>query len=125
MEDYEDLVEGQRVAHLVFWYDSEVQNGGHLQYFRNPAGRHAGEAIAALREVGAEEQSSILGDAIKRWDRGPRPRIETPEEFVAADQALFADLDSCFHDSDPSIHQCLERYLDDHESLFIEYTDAV
>jgi hypothetical protein len=35
MEDYHDLVEQQRPAHLVFWYESEVQNGGHLQYFEN------------------------------------------------------------------------------------------
>jgi hypothetical protein len=25
-EDYEDLGDEQRIAHLAFWYDSEVQN---------------------------------------------------------------------------------------------------
>jgi hypothetical protein len=30
-----ELTEIQRVAHLVFWYEHEVQNGGHLQYFEN------------------------------------------------------------------------------------------
>lgn len=35
MENYTDLDEVQRAAHLCFWYDSEVQNGGHLQYFAN------------------------------------------------------------------------------------------
>jgi len=34
-EDYRDLGKEQRPAHLVFWYESEVQNGGHLQYFEN------------------------------------------------------------------------------------------
>ena len=32
---YEDLAEVQRKAHLVFWYDLQVNNGGHLQYFEN------------------------------------------------------------------------------------------
>jgi len=34
-EDYADLSPLQRKAHLVFWYESEVQNGGHGQYFEN------------------------------------------------------------------------------------------
>lgn len=33
-EKYEDLSPEQRPAHLVFWYESEVQNGGHMQLFR-------------------------------------------------------------------------------------------
>ena len=33
IEDYGDLSPIQRKAHLVFWYESEVQNGGHGQYF--------------------------------------------------------------------------------------------
>ena len=36
----QDLSEEQRPAHLVFWYDSEVYNGGHLQYFENGARHH-------------------------------------------------------------------------------------
>jgi hypothetical protein len=32
LTDYDELAPQQRAAHLVFWYESEVQNGGHLQY---------------------------------------------------------------------------------------------
>lgn len=35
MKDYDDLSPEQRPAHLVFCYESEVQNGGHFQYFVN------------------------------------------------------------------------------------------
>ena len=35
VESYEQLSPVQRMAHLAFWYDSEVQNGGHGQYFEN------------------------------------------------------------------------------------------
>jgi Domain of unknown function (DUF4375) len=35
MEAYQDLTPEQRAAHLVFWYEHEVQNGGHLQFFEN------------------------------------------------------------------------------------------
>ncbi len=30
VENYDDLTDIQRIAHLCFWYDSEVENGGHL-----------------------------------------------------------------------------------------------
>jgi hypothetical protein len=35
-EDATRLTATQRAAQLAFWYDSEVQNGGHLQYAVTP-----------------------------------------------------------------------------------------
>ncbi len=60
---YQDLSEEQRPAHLVFWYDSEVYNGGHLQYFENRRMQHLEETIEALRIMGAECQRLILAGA--------------------------------------------------------------
>ena len=33
--NHEDLNEIQSIPLFAFWYDSEIQNGGHLQYFEN------------------------------------------------------------------------------------------
>src|SRR5687768_6411413 len=46
--NYEQLHPRQRPAHLAFWYNAEVQNGGHYQYFENSAGRRTAETIVAL-----------------------------------------------------------------------------
>src|SRR6266478_6325346 len=35
LSDIKDLTPVQRVAHLCYWYMSEVYNGGHYQYFVN------------------------------------------------------------------------------------------
>ena len=48
MEAYEDLSPVQSVAHLDFWYDAEVQNGGHDQYFENRGTGLIAESVAAL-----------------------------------------------------------------------------
>lgn len=40
MEKYGALSREQRPAFLVFWYESEVQNGGHFQYFENRGTEH-------------------------------------------------------------------------------------
>ena len=50
MESPDDLSEIQRQAHFAFWYDSEVENGGHLQYFENHGTLHADATIHALEE---------------------------------------------------------------------------
>jgi len=63
MEPYDELAEEQRPAHLVFWYESEVQNGGHLQYFENRGTEHLGETVEALGVLDASCQQQILREA--------------------------------------------------------------
>jgi len=48
MEDYDDLSPEQRPARLVYQYESEVQNGGHLQYFENRHGASLSTTVKAL-----------------------------------------------------------------------------
>ncbi len=60
LAECEELGPKQRIAHLAFWYDSEVQNGGHLQYFENIRGAHLAETIQALDAIGAFCQKHIL-----------------------------------------------------------------
>ncbi len=50
----------QRVAHLAYWYMSEVYNGGHYQYFINKSSYDHGEVIRALQEIGASEHAASL-----------------------------------------------------------------
>lgn len=112
----------QRVAHLAFWYDSEVQNGGHLQYFENEAGREAEAAIVALRTMGAACQADCLAEALRKWNSLDREASASIEDYV--DEALedeFGDLDARYASCEPSITALLEQYLDRHEAEFIEY----
>lgn len=104
MEDYKDLTPLQRIAHLVFWYESEVQNGGHGQYFDNQGTAHVSETIAALEQLGAGCQGKILKDAFIRYQDDPDDFSET-------------DFDTAFHACQPSLQlvleECLEKYVDE------------
>src|SRR5580698_2196486 len=84
MEDYNDLSPEQRPAHLVFWYESEVQNGGHIQYFENRGTERLDATVAALGLLGANCQQQILREAGKLWLGRSRSRIETAQEFCDA-----------------------------------------
>jgi hypothetical protein len=120
MENYQDLTPEQRAAHLVFWYENEVQNGGHLQYFENRGTEHLGETIEALSLLGAACQQQVLRDAGKLWLSQIRPRIETVEEFCAAAlDGEFAVLDARFGQCEPALQRILEEYLRQHQSSFV------
>ena len=119
MEDYNDLTEIQKAAHLCFWYDSEVQNGGHLQYFVN-RGILVNETTIALTKLGAQSQANVLSKAINILLTKGISKIETVEEYV--DEALeekFDDIDSEYYSCEPTIQDLLEKYLENYEEEFI------
>jgi hypothetical protein len=119
-EDYEDLSEIQRAAHLVFWYDSEVQNGGHLQYFENRGTEHLPQTIVALRHLGAECQQLVLRDAGDLFLSRERTEIRTAEEYCAtALEGEFSECDSRFYNCSPDLTERLKTHLALHESSFV------
>ena len=123
MEDYGDLSPEQRPAHLVFWYESEVQNGGHFQYFENRGTEHLAATIEALGLLGAICQQQVLREAGEAWLRRSRPRVQTAQEFCdTALEGEFEAFDSRFHSCSPSLQQSLETYLVRHQSIFVSVT---
>jgi Domain of unknown function (DUF4375) len=119
-EDYEDMTETQRVAHLAFWYHAEVQNGGHYQYFVNSAGRRASEAVTALRALRLYAQAALLEQAIALWEKSKREQPEDANEFVeGALDGEFEKADSDFHACRPTIEETLEQYLAAHQKDFV------
>jgi hypothetical protein len=123
-ENYANLDEVQRLAHLAFWYESEVQNGGHLQYFENRGTTLLDETLAALSALGANCQRGILEEAGRAFLANSRARIVKPDQYVATALAgEFDAFDSAFYTCEPSIHQLLERYLEQHRDRFVEIVD--
>jgi Domain of unknown function (DUF4375) len=119
-EEYEDLTSIQRVAHLAFWYDSEVQNGGHYQYFENQAGKRRHEGIEALIVLSLGCQPAVLRQATQVWDSKDRERPTNGDEFVNnALDAEFAELDSAYNACPPTIIERLESYLTEYQDQFV------
>jgi hypothetical protein len=123
MEDYNELSQEQRPAHLVFWYESEVQNGGHLQYFENLGTERLADTVEALGLLGAACQQQVLREAGERWLSRPRSSIETAEEFcdVALD-GEFELFDTRFHACSTPLQECLEAYLELRQAFFVSVT---
>ena len=120
LRDYAELSPEQRPAHLVFWYDNEVQNGGHLQYFENKGCAHLDETISALGQLGALNYQQILREAGTLFRSRPRDRIQTVEEYVdTAREEEFGAYDTRFYNASPELVEFLKRHLEEHQANFI------
>jgi len=121
--DMSDMSDIQKKAALCFWYDSELQNGGHLQYFENTSVNGVTdyqEVVAALKQLGAIQQAEILSKAISVRDTEKRGFIKTVNEFAdRAREGLYDSLDKEYYDCSPDIVSLLQNMLEKHQSEFI------
>lgn len=53
-----------RVLWVLDWLDFEVSQGSLLAYFFNSHGRHAAQAVQALRDIGAVGMASVVMQAV-------------------------------------------------------------
>ena len=133
-EDFGVLSPTQAVAHLAFFYDAEVQNGGHAQYFHNVGLPIAHDTVTALRSLGLDCQAAVLrkalGDAesssatqrgdtfdvraLLRW-LNPFRRTERTYHLEPHDEA--------YHRCSPTITAALHEYLTGHVDEFLQYVD--
>jgi hypothetical protein len=108
------------MAMFVFWYEQEVQKGGHLQYLENRGAGEAREAISSLRHLGARCHADVLSRAVARYSCKTRPEIHSVNQYVeTALEGEFDDLDRSFHGCQPCLVKALENYLAQIQSEFV------
>ena len=118
------LSKKQLAAHLVFCYLSEVENGGHMQYFENRGTNQLRATIESLKLLGARRHVRVLTRAAALFKSKPRAKIESVEEYVAkALEDEFEIMDSEYWESRPSLTEVLEAYLASHQAEFILVVD--
>jgi len=99
------LSSAERTFHLVDSVLQEVNDGGFLQYFGNPASDRAREAITALERLGARHTAGLLRRALAVFGPdGPSPDWELRRAQVdvldAASKQELAELDDEFYERD-------------------------
>jgi Domain of unknown function (DUF4375) len=127
-QDYNEMSDIQAVAHHAFWYDSEVQNGGHIQFFENVFSSYKDNqevflsaTYEALNIVGAEHQAKIIDNAIKQYYSEIRKHPSTVEEFVELElEDEFGKFDELYYKCSPEMNYCLETYLQAHKDEFVQ-----
>jgi len=121
---FEELDNVQRVAHLCFWYDSEVQNGGHLQYFENQGTQKIKETLDSLSQLKAFHQQKLLNSAYKQYNSKIRATIRTVQQFVnAALEGEYEKLDNKYFEYTPTVIDLLDVYLKENLDRFIKVVE--
>jgi len=117
--EFPDFAGVHAAAYLAFWYEAEVYNGGHHQFFTNSTGRYARETVPALVVLGTMEHARVLERAIALvegdWD------AEWNCFVIDRDGPLIKSLreiDHAYHTIEPDITELLHRFLDEHFDAF-------
>jgi hypothetical protein len=91
--------------YAAHWCQSEVCNGGLLQFFSNTTGILAPEALDAFRTIGLDAWETILAEAMRFFGAlYPRKREERLQRLAGSggrkrrEQSLFEALDERFFD---------------------------
>lgn len=90
----------QKTAVLCFWYDAEMQSGGHSGYFDCYPETAPEELIAAIKTVAYEEIADNYQRALeeKARDDGDEDGYET--------------VDNAYYDFEPPLFDCLRDFVD-------------
>lgn len=82
LRDFGNAPERPRALFAAHWTQSEAMNGGLGQFFSNPTGILAPEAVEAFRVIGMPQTSAVLLDAMAFFgDPYPRDRAKRQEVF--------------------------------------------
>ena len=72
---FSELSKPQQILFPVYWLDAEVCNGGFRQFFSNPTGILASEAVLGFRSIGLNDFAELIKKAMSFFgDSYPRER---------------------------------------------------
>jgi len=108
----------------TWWLEAEVNNGGFNQYFWNPSGYWAEDAISAFHEYGADEYAEVARKAVAMF----LAEAETHKEFrelgtleafsESYDHTALGDLDNEFWDIGEDLSQKRISYIRENPEKF-------
>jgi hypothetical protein len=94
----------QRAVFALMWYMTEVNNGGHSQFYSNSTGIVWEDAMKGFELIGLMEGKEIIEESARRF--GTRPSFDRTERENALDKLDqdFDDLDSRFYKLDSAVN---------------------
>ena len=92
-KDLASFSKEQRMVFACAWYLSEVNNGGHDQFYSNSTGIVWKDALAGFQAIGLKEFSDLVAESARRL--GGAPNFDRMERRTQLDKLKpdFGDLD--------------------------------
>jgi len=128
--DFSDQSAPQRVFSAIWALESQVNNGGFVQYFGSWDGETANFAPTALRTIGADCCAGIVERALRAVSPGPLPESKDDRERLlesvgGAARARLEELDSEFFSYPDDLTELLFAYVAARPEVFGKISDDV
>lgn len=121
MSDIKYLSGVMRECHLVYWYASEVWNGGHRLYYDNRKDFDHAEVLAALKNLGAAEHAGIFEESMKFAEA--LKNQDNEERNSQNIENILLDLDTRLYHTQPEIFDFLENVQKQHEAVLVKWVE--
>lgn len=121
-KDFLQLTQTQQNVSLTFIYDSEVLNGGHLQYFQNQGTENTSLVLEFLEKIGADCQKEILTKVYELVQKLPVIAAKTIKEYQErAMKGEFFEFDMVYYKCSKEIGtELLPKYVNENLHEFVE-----
>lgn len=118
--DLKKFTTEQRFVFAINWYITEINNGGHHQFYFNSTGIVFDDALQGLKTIGASEYLNILEEANLRMADGLSQEREVRIDFLHEHKINFDDLDTRFYELDKvtPLEIILHDYILNNEDKF-------
>lgn len=109
----------QKHVHAISWYNAEVNNGGHCQFFTNPTGIVWKRALDGFNAAGMYEYADVLRNCLQTFGGAlPFNRSEREDLVDKSGLDFQVDDDAFFALGETRLNAELMRYVQKHREEF-------
>ena len=108
----------QRYAFAIEWYITEVNNGGHTQFYDNSTGLVWEDAMKGFQAIGAQKNHEIIKESADRLGGNPSKNREKRYDQMNEYNPEFDDLDQKYYESEAAMLSKLQQYMRDNAADF-------
>jgi len=113
----------QRYLFAIYWYTSEVNNGGHHQFYFNSTGIVWEDAMNGFKEIGLTELYENLQESAKRFGTTPCKDVCQRRKQLWELKLNFDDIDDKYYENDNKIWSAMMEYIKKNRNDF--YFDGI
>ena len=126
--DLSAFSKGQRLIFAIEWYEAEVCNGGHDQFFYNSTGVVWKDTLEGFKLIGAEKCAENFENVINKFggtipfDREERQKKLDEISYDSEKDAyldIFGEYDSVFYGIDEELENLMMKYIKSNPDEFV------
>lgn len=123
-QDLSSFTEGQRKIFALSWYNAEVCNGGHDQFFSNSTGIVWKDALEGMNLIGATELFENFQKAIDKFGGvvpfGRQERMQLLDTLWEDENFDdISELDNFYYDHNDVLESLMMEYIKNNASEFV------